>query len=162
MTTDTASLADAMWADYVAATGVIGTHRGTDWFGDTPELADQLLALVMDGTKRATCCLARDFADEPLPAPGDHWIITDGEHIPRCIIKTTHVELRPIREVDAAFARTEGEGDKSLAFWKSAHDAYFTRQGEREGFAYDDSMIGICEEFERVWPPDDRPDGTRD
>ena len=153
MTTDTDRLAEAIWADYIAATGVTEPHRGTDWFGDTPDLADKLLALVMDGTKRATCCLARDFTTEPLPAPGDHWIITDGAHVPRCILRTTHVELKPIREVDAEFARIEGEGDKSLAYWKRAHDAYFTRQGEREGFTYDDSMVGVCEQFERVWPP---------
>ena len=89
---------------------------------------------------------------EPLPAPGDHWIITDGARVPRCILRTTNVELKPICEVDEEFARIEGEGDKSLAFWKRAHDAYFTRQGEREGFAYDNSMVGVCEQFERVWP----------
>jgi len=145
---------DHIWRAYCTATGHSGTYRGVDGFGDDPAMADALLTLVMDGTKRATCGLARDFTDELLPAPGDHWIITDGARAPRCIIRTTEVELVPIRDVTAEFAAIEGEGDKSIQYWKREHDAYFTRQGAREGFTYDDSMIGVCEQFECVWPPD--------
>ena len=143
---------DALWTAYCTATGHSGSPRGTDWFGDDPVMADTLLALVMDGTKRATCGLARDYADEPLPARGDHWIITDGARVPRCIIRTTRVELVPIREVTPEFAAIEGEGDGSLDYWKREHDAFFTRQAAREGFSYSDAMIGVCEQFECVWP----------
>jgi len=115
-------------------------------------MADELIQLVLNGTKRATCCLARDFSDEPLPAPGDLWIMTDSQTVPRCVIETTHVELTPIREVTAEFAFIEGEGDRSLTYWKREHDAYYTRQGAREGFIYDDSMIGVCEQFRCIWP----------
>ena len=141
-----------LWDAYCSATGHAGHYRDVDAFGDDPAIADALLALVLAGTKRATCSLARDYADAPLPAPGDHWVITDGAGVPRCIIRTTRVELVPIREVDAAFAAVEGEGDGSLAYWKREHDAYFARQARREGFAYDDGMVGVCERFACVWP----------
>jgi len=54
--------------------------------------------------------------------------------------------------VDAAFAHDEGEGDRSLAFWRSAHRAYFTRLGQ---FAED--MPLCCERFrvvQRIPDPD--------
>ena len=140
-----------LWADYQRETGNTERLRGVDSFGDSPAMADELLGLVMAGTKRATCGLARDFADDPL-RPGDHWIIVDGRGEARCILRTVSVTPTPIREVDAAFARLEGEGDLSLDWWKREHDAYFTRQGAREGFVYDDAMTGLCEVFERVWP----------
>ncbi len=146
------SQATKLWGAYCLASGHNGPVPDIDQFGDTVELGDELLALVMAGIKRATCCLARDFTAEAMPKPGDHWIITDGRGTPNCIIRTTKVELVPICVVGDAFAFTEGEGDRSLAYWKREHDAYFTRQAAREGFVYDDSLQGVCEEFERVWP----------
>lgn len=141
-----------LWDAYCAATGKSGPLPDIDQFGDNPDMADELLALVFTGTKRATCCLARDFSTQTRPKPGDHWIITDGAGRAACIIETTITELVRICDVTAEFAFAEGEGDKSLTYWKREHDAYFTRQAVSEGFTYNDKMIGICERFEKVWP----------
>ena len=146
--------AKALWDAYCSATGFDGPQPDCDQFGDTQELGDELLALVQKGIKRATCCLARDFSTLDRPKAGDHWIITDGRGRAACIVKTTQTELVRICDVTAEFAYTEGEGDKTLVYWKREHDAYFTRQATREGFTYDDKMIGICETFEKVWPHD--------
>lgn len=146
--------AQKLWGEYCAATGHSGDLPEVDQFGDTVEMADELLALVLQSTKRATCSLARDFSTADRPKHGDHWIITDGAGHAACIIRTTKVDLVRICDVTEAFAFTEGEGDKSLSYWKSEHDAYYTRQAAAEGFVYDDKMIGVCEEFERVWPID--------
>ncbi len=43
------------------------------------------------------------------------------------------------------FAADEGEGDRSLAYWRRAHTNYFTRRGE---FAPD--MALYCERFRLV------------
>lgn len=146
--------AQALWDSYCLASGHSGPLPVVDQFGDTPDLADELLALVLDGTKQATCSLARDFGPQDRPKPGDHWVITNGRGEAVCIIKTIKVECVRICDVTEDFARIEGEGDKSLAYWKSEHDAYFMRQAERENFIYDDKMIGICEQFEKLWPYD--------
>lgn len=146
--------AEVMWEAYCSATGHQGELPTIDQFGDDPDMADVLLGLVLNGTKRATCCLARDFATADRPKPGDHWIITDGSGRATCIIQTTAVEFVRICDVTPEFAVIEGEGDKSLTYWKREHDAYFTRQAAAEGFACDDKMIGICEIFEKVWPRD--------
>jgi uncharacterized protein YhfF len=144
--------AETLWADYCAAIGESGPVPPIDVFGDNPAMNDELLDLVLEGTKRATCCLARDFAEGDQPKIGDYWIIADGAGTPRAIIRTCHIELKAICDVDDSFAHIEGEGDKSLAYWKTEHDAYFQRQATAEGFVYDDSMIGICEQFDCVWP----------
>ena len=49
-------------------------------FGDSVELADELLDLVLHGPKRATAGLVADFTaeEEPLPRIGGHWVVCDG------------------------------------------------------------------------------------
>ena len=96
-------------------------------FGDGPELADELLDLVIKGVKTATC----STEDEPnTSTPGERWIVLDGRGQARCVIETTEVTYRRYNEVDAAFACEEGEGDRSLAYWRSAHRNYFGRPGK--------------------------------
>src|SRR5262245_59870902 len=97
-------------------------------FGDNPELADELLALVLAGKKRATCWAADDSA--PMQAEiGRMDVVLDGAGVPRAIIKTVELTKRRFDEVDAAFAYDEGEGDRSLDYWREAHKTYFTRKG---------------------------------
>ena|SRR5271165_2282218 len=82
-------------------------HLRTFAFGDSAALADQLLELVIKGVKTATC----STEDEPnTSAPGERWIVLDGRGEPRCVIETTEVTYRRFNEVDANFARDEGEG----------------------------------------------------
>ena len=84
-------------------------------FGDGPELADELLDLVIKGVKTATC----STEDEPnTSTPGERWIVLDGRGTPACVIETTEVTYRRYNEVDAAFAYDEGEGDRSLDYWQ--------------------------------------------
>jgi uncharacterized protein YhfF len=111
-------------------------------FGDGPELADELLELVLKGTKTATC----STEDEPnTSTPGERWIVLDGRGHPRCVIESTEVTYRRYSEVDAAFAHDEGEGDRSLAYWRDAHRQYFGRQGK-----FSEDMMLMCERFRLV------------
>ena len=111
-------------------------------FGDSPVLADELLELVLRGVKTATC----STEDEPnLSKPGERWIVLDGRGDPRCVIESTEITFRPFNGVDAAFAFEEGEGDRSLAYWRSAHRRYFTRLGKFNG-----DMMLMSERFRLV------------
>jgi uncharacterized protein YhfF len=108
-------------------------------FGDSPALADELLDLVLKGVKTATC----STEDEPnTSTQGERWIVLDGRGMPRCVIETTEVTYRRYNEVDAAFAHDEGEGDRSLAYWRKAHRQYFGRQGK-----FSEDMMLMCERF---------------
>ncbi len=148
------SRAKDLWREYCAATGYTGQCPPIDQFGDSKELGDELLDLVLAGRKQATCELKIwfDNHNEALPKPGDHWIITNGSGMPKCIIQTTQVDFCAVQDVDEKFASDEGEGDSSLKWWKNAHDAYFERQADRDGFTYTDNMICVCERFKLVWP----------
>ena len=111
-------------------------------FGDGPALADELLDLVLRGVKTATC----STEDEPnTSTPGERWIVLDGHGNPRCVIETIEVAYRRYNEVNAAFAYEEGECDRSLDYWRSAHCRYFERQGK-----FSEDMMLMCERFRLV------------
>jgi uncharacterized protein YhfF len=111
-------------------------------FGDSPRLADELLELVVKGVKTATC----STEDEPnTSTPGERWVVLDGSGTPRCVIETVEVSYRRYNEVDAAFAHDEGEGDRSLDYWRDAHRRYFGRLGK-----FSEDMMLMCERFRLV------------
>ena len=112
-------------------------------FGDSPELADELLALVLIGKKTATCWAASE-GDKGV-VPGKRWIVKDGQGLASAILETVELERRRFGEVDAAFAHDEGEGNRSLADWRRMHTAYFTRRGE-----FSPDMELYCERFRLV------------
>lgn len=117
-------------------------HLRSFAFGDNPALADELLDLVMKGIKTATC----STEDEPnTSSPGEQWIVRDGRGEPRCVIETTEVTYRKFGEVDATFAHEEGEGDRSLSYWRNAHRRYFGRLGR-----FSEDMTLMCERFRLV------------
>ncbi|MGY6628847.1 MAG: ASCH domain-containing protein [Oceanicaulis sp.] len=145
----------AFWTRFRAATGCgEDAPRFVDAFGDSPGMQDELAALVMSGEKRATASLDRWYDDESRPKPGDLALILNGSGDPACVIRTTRIEIMPVRAVSAEFAFEEGEGDKSLAWWLEAHRAFWRREAERHGFEYSDDLDVVCERFERVWAPD--------
>ena len=107
---------EAYWRRFVAATGIDGPY--TAWgFGNSEQMATELGLLVRDGPKRATASLRSVYdGDEPMPRVGDLSVILDGRGRPLCVIRTTGVEVRRFGDVDAEFAWTEGEGDRSLEY----------------------------------------------
>jgi len=122
----------------------IGTLRGivpTPWgdailppvwnFGDSPELADELLALVLDGKKTATTGLESEYLDdgEPIPKVGDLSIVTDGKGAPRALIRDEEVCVLSFGDVTAKQAALEGEGDCTLEYWRQAHRDVWRRRG---------------------------------
>jgi uncharacterized protein YhfF len=97
---------------------------------------------VLRGVKTATC----STEDEPnISTPGERWIVRDGSGTPRCVIESLEVTYRRFGEVDAAFAHDEGEGDRSLAYWRQAHRNYFGRLGK-----FSEDMMLMCERFRLV------------
>ncbi|TCV96574.1 ASCH domain-containing protein [Biostraticola tofi] len=121
-------------------------QHASQWaFGDSPEMADQLLALVMAGEKTASCGSYDSYRAELSPMVGDYHIVLDGRGKPGCAIRTLSLRLIRYRDVTADMAAKEGEGDKSLNYWQQAHREFFERNS---GFSQD--MWLIYEEFEVV------------
>ena len=121
-------------------------------FGASAEHADELLRLVLDGTKTATASALWDYeADgEALPETGSLSIILDGVGHPHALIETTDVTVTPFDEVDDEHAWLEGEGDRSLTHWRDVHERFFTEHaGHDRGFAAD--MPIVLERFRVVY-----------
>jgi uncharacterized protein YhfF len=57
-------------------------------------------------------------------------------------------EIRRFSDVDAEFARADGEGDGSLSWWRTAHRDYYTRVLSGSGQTVDDDLAIVCERFE--------------
>jgi uncharacterized protein YhfF len=110
-------------------------------FGSSPDLETRLAALIVAGRKRATVWNG-DHPNET--APGMRWRVTAaGRDV--AVIETLSVERRRFDEIDRAFAFEEGEGDRSLLFWRIVHERYFKAEGY---FAAD--MPLWCERFRLV------------
>ena len=141
----------AYWAAFKNSRAGIEQERPYEifCFGDSEQLADELAALVLAGTKRATASSAWTFEAQGrrIPAPGDLSIVTSWSGQPLCIIETLSVEIRPFLEVDSQFASEEGEGDGSIASWRLNHARYFERECARLGRAFAQNMPVVCERF---------------
>ncbi len=144
----------AFWQEFRRARGVPEQDYDVCRMGDGPGMADELLALILTGPKRATACLLRDVeaGGEVMARIGGHVVVLDGKDQPRAIWRTRTVEVKPLERVDDAYAWDEGEGDRTREDWLAMHVGYFTRRARKEGYAFDESMPAVFERFTLVWP----------
>jgi len=142
------------WERFRKASGATGSFVGAWSFGDNPKLADELLRLVLTGKKTGTATLVieQEKKGEKMPEIGDYNVILDGKGEPAGIIRTTSVAVKPFKEVEQAFAYSEGEDDRTLESWRTEHWKYWTRMGRKLGFTMKDNLLVICENFELLCP----------
>ena len=115
--------------------------------------ADLLAHLVAIGEKTATASAypLYELENEPLPKTGAYSVILDSNDNGVCIIQTQKVTVVPFSEVTAEHAYKEGEGDKSLAFWREIHEKFFTECLNEAGQKFTPEMKVVCEEFTVVY-----------
>lgn len=146
-----------MWENYTSLIGNSKTCNhdtyGVWHFCDNENDANELAELVVKGIKKATASLFESYAfeNESIPKEGDLNIIINWDGIAKCIIKTINVELVPYKHVTEEFAAYEGEGDKSLNYWRNCHWDYFSREMKEIGKEPSEDMIVVCEKFEVVY-----------
>ena len=142
--------AQEMWAEFSQKTEISAEYEA--WpFGDDPDtLADLVLRGIKTGT--ASAFPVYEAEGEPLPREGEYSVILDSQDRAVCIIRTDKVYVAPFREVEAGHAWKEGEGDRSLAYLRQVHEAFFTTEMESIGLGFDWDMKVVCEEFTKVYP----------
>lgn len=145
-----------MWENYLATIGeepynTNKTYR-TWHFCDNEQDANDLVKLVINCTKKATASLYLSYSaeNEELPKEGDYNIIINWDGVAQCIIQTTNIDIVPYKDVTEEFAATEGEGDKSLEYWRNCHWDYFSREMREIGKEPSGNMLVVCEKFEVV------------
>lgn len=146
-----------MWQEYLTTIGEDlnnTSKKYTAWyFCDNEKDANKLAELVLKGIKRATASLylVYEFENQDIPKVGDYSIITNWNGIAQYIIRTKKVDIVPYIDVTEEFAAKEGEGDKSLEYWRRVHWDFFSRQMKEMGKEPDKDMLVVCEEFEVVF-----------
>ena len=116
-------------------------------FGDSPEMADELLALVLAGKKTATVSVVLE--DEQTPSVGDLSLVIDGHGNPACVIKTVHLETVKFCDLTWDMVKREGE-DENFEQWKSGNIRYWTRDAAKRGYTFTDQTLITFERFEVV------------
>lgn len=139
------------WTRYLTASGADQSLSvPPSWcFGDSVELADSLIELVVRGPKRATAGAVAEYEaeGEAVPTVGDLSIVTDGAMRPQALLEATDVRVGPLSSVDEQFAWDEGEGDRSREWWLNAHTRYFTRSYARLGLEFHPDIPVVFERF---------------
>jgi uncharacterized protein YhfF len=145
---------ESYWENFLTAHS---EYRGKPYvvepFGDNPALADELGNLVLSGRKSATCSSVWEYEaeGEPIPQVGTLWLVLDGQDQPMCVVETIAVTIRTFNEVDADFARAEGEDDLSLESWREGHKRFFTRTLALIGKEFSENMPLVCERFHVIY-----------
>ena len=142
---------DQMWQAYKILNQTIGDKIDSWAFGVEE---DYLAELVLMGQKTATSSAFDLYAvgNEPLPKENELSVILDSKENAICIIETTKVEVIPFKEVSEDHAYKEGEGDKSLAYWRQVHEEVFTEWMSEAGLTFTPDSKVVLEEFRKVYP----------
>lgn len=143
--------ANELWAQFAQANDLINEPYEAWAFGGAP---DELAWLVLQGEKMATSSAYDVYRmkGQPLPKAGEYSVILNSRQEAVCIIRTINVQILPFGEVDEQHARKEGEGDKSLSYWRKIHRDFFKAALQKIGLSFDESRKVVCEEFEVVYP----------
>ena len=144
------------WARFLTTGAVPSstpTPESVEPFGDSVELADELIGLVVQGTKRATAGALVDLEQDGLPVPtaGTIWVATDGAGRARAVLQATEVRVGPLSSVDESFAWDEGEGARTRASWLAAHERFFRRHLPAIGIAFEPDMATVFERFDVIF-----------
>jgi uncharacterized protein YhfF len=142
------------WIKACEQYGITADDYHCSTFGD-PKFADygdHVTELAMNETKRATAHLAMDFDINGVKRrqEGDYWVVLWENMKPAGVLKMVKVEERPFKDVDAAFAAREGEGDGSLEYWSRIHEDYFKLQLNTWGKEWSEDLPVVLESFDLV------------
>ena len=140
-----------MWNKYKQINPSIGDEIDAWTFGVE---ADLLADLVLRGEKTATASAYDLYAleCEPLPQEGTFDVILDSQNQAVCIVEIIKVSVEPFNQVSAQHAYKEGEGDKSLAYWRQIHEDFFTDCLGQAGLIFTPESKVVLEEFRKVYP----------
>ncbi|MBU3107342.1 ASCH domain-containing protein [Clostridium gasigenes] len=143
-----------IWNEYINKYNEEKNKTYESWhFASDEKNANELAELVVKGEKTATAsglCFY-EIENEELPKVGSLSIVLDWDGNAKCIIKIAKFYTTPFNEVTEEHAFKEGEGDRTLAYWKLVHERVFSEGLNIYGKVFDESMMVVCEEFEVVW-----------
>jgi uncharacterized protein YhfF len=117
-------------------------------------LRDQLVAAILAGAKTTTSGLLIGYEHdaEPLPRPGDRWVVIDSSGEPVTLVEVLAVRVIRLADVDLAHALGEGEGFGTVREWRAAHESFWHSDELRAelgdpAFTVNDDTRVVAEQF---------------
>ncbi|EJL6400952.1 ASCH domain-containing protein [Vibrio cidicii] len=125
----------------------------SDYFCSDEKNANICADLIVNGLKTASCSMYYWYSnmEEPMPIVGHLQVVTDWDGNPVCVIEIESVSFCRFCEVDEKFALEEGEGDRTIAWWREAHWEFFSRECEELGIEPTEDMMLVLERFRVVF-----------
>jgi len=138
---------------YFTSSGVKPRALDSWYFCDNEKDANECAELALLGIKRATTSSLTWYQqhDLSLPCSGDLNIVTNWHGDAKCIIQTKSVSIVRFNEITKSYAELEGEGDKSLEYWRRVHWDYYKRELSEFAILPTHDMHLICEVFDVVY-----------
>ncbi|VPD69863.1 acetyltransferase [Streptococcus pneumoniae] len=139
-----------MWNKYKQINPSIGDEIDAWAFGVEPDL---LADLVFKGEKTATASAYDLYVleDEPLPQVGTFDVILDSQNQAVCIVEITKISVKPFNRVSDDHAYKEGEGNKTLVYWRQVHEDFFRDCLGEAGLTFTPESKVVLEEFRKVY-----------
>lgn len=124
-----------------------------DYFCADEVNANICAELILRGEKTASCSMARWYTHEgeTMPEVGHLQVVTNWSGEPICIIEMTEVSQARYCDVSAEFAAAEGEGDKTLEWWREAHWRFFSKECAELKIEPSEEMLLVLERFKVVY-----------
>ena len=123
------------------------------YFCGDEDNANTCADLIVKGIKTATCSMKYwyDNRGEKMPTVGHLHVVTTWGGEPVTIVETLSVSECTFSEVNEKFAYAEGEGDRSLKWWRQTHWEFFTTECAEIGIEPTQDMVLILEQFRVVY-----------
>lgn len=148
-----------LWAEFCSKKNIdINTPYEAWGFGGIEEGdTDKLAELVIQGRKFGTASsydeyVMEDVLDE-LPQPGNYSVILNSEDEAVCVIRNYDVYVRPFGDVPPFHAYAEGEGDRSLKYWRDVHTSFFKECLDDTEMPFNQDSRIVCEKFSLEYVP---------
>ena len=117
-----------------------------EWqFGRNKQECDELFGLVLNGQKRATSFLFCEPVDNVV-----YSVVANWDRSEKILLKSTKFEIKRFCDVTKEHAKLEGEGDKTLEYWRCVHKKFFEEEAKLQGLSFDENTLIVCEEFDVV------------
>ncbi|MFM2480911.1 ASCH domain-containing protein [Celerinatantimonas sp. YJH-8] len=129
------------------------TSFSSDYFCADEYNANVCAELIRRGEKRASCSLddGYHYKGEERPKVGHLLVVTNWSGEPVCIVAIKSVSKCKFKEVTAEFAAAEGEGDKTLTWWRKVHWEFFSNECAELGITPHEDMVLVLERFQVVY-----------
>ena len=139
------------WQEFLSHEGLPAntTYFEAGYFGDSENMATELLELVLSGKKTATCSSLHTFGDY-IPKVGDYAIATDWAGNPHAVTQVTAITQMRFNEMTYDICKREGEDD-NLESWQNGHRQYYINEGKRMGYTFTEDMPVVFEDFKVVY-----------